>query len=366
VHAAIGENFRQKIETKEDLPASALMALFREAWALLVKGEFPDLFGRPKLPPEFAEDEDPETLRAEGEALTLKYLDEYCPAIQPAAVELPVEGRINGVEVKGFIDLLDTEGRIIDLKVVKRSPSEDKVSPDHRFQVATYRKLLDGMVTGEARVDHLVKNKTPKIVRQEYTIQNCDLEECEKMYPLVQQAIRTGLFLPIVRAICARASIARSGAPASASSAGRWETKVVPWSGPCSLPSAVCTFWNPGAAQPFAVVLRVPFRAARATATLEATRFFETDAEALSRSALTRPQRRRVASMIRRLPAALRRRFFFGAAGEGCPVRPTDCLLASAHLLRWAAAIRVRAARDILRPGRLPPVRDRAGCALLR
>ena len=100
------------------------------------------------------------------------------------------------MEVKGFIDLLDTEGRIIDLKVMKRSPQEDKVSPDHRFQVATYRKLLDGMVTGVARVDHLVKNKTPKIVRQEYTIQSCDLEEAEKMYPLVQQAIRTGLFLP--------------------------------------------------------------------------------------------------------------------------------------------------------------------------
>ena len=84
VHAAIGENFRQKIETKKDLPFAGVKALFREAWALLVKGEFLDVFGRPKLPPEFAEDEDPETLRAEGEALTLKYLDEYCPSIHPA------------------------------------------------------------------------------------------------------------------------------------------------------------------------------------------------------------------------------------------------------------------------------------------
>jgi RecB family exonuclease len=196
VHAAVAENMRQKIETKQDLPAAGVKALFREAWSLLVAGEFPDPFGRPKLAPEFAENEDPRQLAEEGEALTLKYLDEYCPAIQPAAVEFPVEGRIAGVEVKGFIDLLDTDGRIIDLKVVKRSPHEDKVSPDHRFQVATYRKLLDTRVSGAARVDHLVKNKSPKIVRQDYTIQDCDLEECEKMYPLVQQAIRTGLFLP--------------------------------------------------------------------------------------------------------------------------------------------------------------------------
>jgi hypothetical protein len=56
--------------------------------------------------------------------------------------------------------------------------------------------------------------------------------------------------------------------------------------------------------------------------------------------------------MVRCLPAALKRRFFFGAAGEGCPVIPTDRLLASAHLLPWAAPIRARAARDILRSGR--------------
>jgi hypothetical protein len=196
VHAAIGENMRQKIETKRDLPRTGVKALFREAWALLVKGEFPDVFGRPKLATEFAGDEDSRQLADEGEALTLKYLDEYCPAIQPKAVEFPVEGHIGSVDVKGFIDLLDADGRIIDLKVVKRSPQEEKASPDHRFQVATYRKLLSGIVTGVARIDHLVKNKTPKIVRQEYTIQNCDLEECDKMYPLVQQAIRTGLFLP--------------------------------------------------------------------------------------------------------------------------------------------------------------------------
>jgi len=193
IHAAIGENFRQKVQTGEDLPAAAVQALYRNAWALLVKGEFPSPFGIPKLPAEFADDEDPEQLKAEGEALALKYLDEVCPGMEPAAVELPVSGEIGGVSVRGFIDLLDTSGRVVDLKVVKRSPSE--VSADYRFQVATYRKLCP-QACGEARVDSLVKNKAPKIVQQGYTVQACDLNETERMYPLVQQAIRTGLFLP--------------------------------------------------------------------------------------------------------------------------------------------------------------------------
>jgi PD-(D/E)XK nuclease superfamily len=195
VHAAIGENFRQKIETQRDLPAADVRALYREAWDLLVAGEFPDVFGRPKLPAEFAGDEDAATLKAEGEALAVKYLEEQAWAIHPAAVELPVQGVIGGVPVRGFVDLLDTTGRIIDLKVVKRSPAEDTVSADYRFQVATYRQLCPG-ASGQARVDSLVKTKTPKLVQQAYTVQPCDLEETQRMYPLVQQAIRTELFLP--------------------------------------------------------------------------------------------------------------------------------------------------------------------------
>lgn len=139
VHVAIAENFRQKIETKQDLPPAGVKGLFDEAWDLAVRGELPGPYGKCSLPPEFAEDEEPDALKKEGEALTIQYLDESCPQIDPAAVELPVSGSIGGVPVRGFIDLLDTSGCVIDLKVTKRTPSE--VSPDHRVQIATYRKL---------------------------------------------------------------------------------------------------------------------------------------------------------------------------------------------------------------------------------
>ncbi|HEV3329900.1 MAG TPA: hypothetical protein VG096_02895 [Bryobacteraceae bacterium] len=128
-----------------------------------------------------------------GQALTLKYLDEACPSIEPAAVELPITGEIGGVGVRGYVDLLDTSGRVIELKSAARKPSE--VSPDHRFQVATYC-ALSPQVSGEARVDTLVKTKTPQLVEMPYTVQACDLTEIERMYPLVPRAIRTGLFLP--------------------------------------------------------------------------------------------------------------------------------------------------------------------------
>lgn len=193
VHAAIAENFRQKIETCQDLAPAGVKALFDEAWDLALKGELPGPYGKCALPPEFAQDEAPEQLKAEGETLATQYLEEACPSIDPAAVELSVSGSIGGVPVRGFIDLLDATGRVIDLKVVRRTPSE--ISADHRVQIATYRKLCP-KANGEARVDSLVKNKKPKLVQQAYTVADCDLVEIERMYPLVQQAIRAGLFLP--------------------------------------------------------------------------------------------------------------------------------------------------------------------------
>jgi len=196
VHAAINANFEQKIETKRDLPPMGVKAIYDDAWQLMVKGEYPPRYqgGQPSLPTEFRDDEDPAELKRLGEALTLKYLDEACPEIEPKAVEFKVSGTINGVRVRGYLDLLDAQGRVIDLKTAARTPSE--ISSDYRFQVATYRQLLGGIVTGEARVDTLVKTKVPKLVQMSCTIDQSDVDSVEKLYPVVQRGIRGGFFPP--------------------------------------------------------------------------------------------------------------------------------------------------------------------------
>ena len=75
VHAAIGANFEQKLETCKDLPAAGAQAIYNDAWDRLVAGEHE----KGSLPTEFREDENPDELKAQGLALTLKYLDEACP-----------------------------------------------------------------------------------------------------------------------------------------------------------------------------------------------------------------------------------------------------------------------------------------------
>jgi hypothetical protein len=144
VHRALEANFREKVTTKEDLDTLGVVALFRDAWHDQVEQT------------EFRDDEDPAALGKVGEQLVAKYMDEAAPWIQPAAVEVDVAGKIGGVSVRGKVDLLDEDGRVVDVKTAARKPSG--IAPDYAFQLATYRQ--------------------------------------EVLYPLVQEGIANGLYFP--------------------------------------------------------------------------------------------------------------------------------------------------------------------------
>jgi CRISPR/Cas system-associated exonuclease Cas4 (RecB family) len=181
VHVALARNFEQKIDTYEDLPTPGVIAIFREAWA------------EEREQTEFRDDEDPSELAACGEILVAKYLDEVAPMIEPAAVEVRVEGEIGGVTVQGWVDLLDVNGRILDLKTAARKPSS--IAPEHRFQIATYVQLTPG-ANGEARLDTLVKTKRPALVTQSFTITEQDVLATRALYPLAQTIMQSERCMP--------------------------------------------------------------------------------------------------------------------------------------------------------------------------
>ena len=108
-------------------------------------------------------------------------------------VEVPVDGKIGGVLVRGRVDLIDDQGRVIDLKTAAKSPSG--VPHRQRVQLATYKKLVPGCF-GEAQVITVVKNKTPKVVTTTATAGQADEEMIESLYPLAQEGMRSGLYYP--------------------------------------------------------------------------------------------------------------------------------------------------------------------------
>ena len=132
-------------------------------------------------------------LRRLGEKLVAKYMDEVAPTVEPAAVELDVQGEISGVSVRGRVDVLDVEGRLIDFKTASRRPS--CVSPDYAFQLATYQQITPG-ARGEVRIDSLVKTQTVQIVQQAYTVEEPDIRATQVLYPMAQKAMGSGTYCP--------------------------------------------------------------------------------------------------------------------------------------------------------------------------
>jgi CRISPR/Cas system-associated exonuclease Cas4 (RecB family) len=181
VHSALGENFAQKMETREDLAIEGVLALFREAWA------------SERDQTEFRDEENLQEIAATGEALVAKYMKQVAPTIEPAAVEIQVHGEISGVPVRGWIDLLDVEGRVIDIKTAKARPST--IEPMHKFQVATYAHLLPG-ASGEGRIDTLVKTKTPQVISQNFQITIEEMRAAQILYPAAQAAMRKQHYMP--------------------------------------------------------------------------------------------------------------------------------------------------------------------------
>jgi hypothetical protein len=181
-HAAIGENFKQKIETKEDLPAEGVYGLYLDALA----GELENVDGD-------VDDATRAELRDVGAPLVAVYMDQAAPKIEPAAIELSVAGEIAGVNVSGRIDLLDVHGNVIDFKSAAKAPSG--VRPDYRNQVTAYTMLLPG-ASGRARLDTVTKTKTVKLHQQTMDVVDADRKMVERLYPLAQESMRGGVYTP--------------------------------------------------------------------------------------------------------------------------------------------------------------------------
>lgn len=180
VHAAIAAWMSAKMEG-EVLSVLAAGEAFSDEWENEVS--------RAAL----RDDEDADDIHDQGRQLTEIYIREADCSTDPAAVESAVSGTVGGVKVQGYIDLLDTEGRVIDIKTSAKAPAG--IPPDHRLQLITYY-LLSNDARGVGRIDYLLKSKRPKLIHFITEIAADDVQYAEAVYPMVQDSIRDGVFYP--------------------------------------------------------------------------------------------------------------------------------------------------------------------------
>jgi hypothetical protein len=181
VHDAIAEHFRAKMAGENLDPADTAEAFDRSWWD--------QLDGDAVL----RDEDDPAELRAIGRTLAARYVAEAAPSIHPATVEEKVEGVIAGVRVQGRVDIREMDGTVRDIKTACRRPSG--IAAAHRFQLATYVQITPA-ASGAACVDTLVKTKQPQLVQISDCIDDAEIRQTHVMYPLVQDAMRGGLYVP--------------------------------------------------------------------------------------------------------------------------------------------------------------------------
>jgi hypothetical protein len=133
-HKAHEHNFRQKIQTHEDLPEKEVCEAFANAWDTAVQesGGFAEI--------EWG-DEKPSAMKDKGVELAAQYHALVSPLVQPVDVEKRIDHWVDGVEIPviGYIDV-ETERSGIERKTSKRRMTKPK--PDWEIQRLIYQQEL--------------------------------------------------------------------------------------------------------------------------------------------------------------------------------------------------------------------------------
>ena len=180
-HGTLARNFRQKMSTGRDMETQELREVFAEEWSSAIAEAA------------LRDDEDGDEIAATGQILVAAYLAEAAGSLQPHAVEQTVQGEIAGVNVRGIVDLLDADGRVLDFKTASKRPNG--ISAEHSLQLTTYAMITPG-ASGLCRLDTVTKTKTVQVIQQSYQVGAEDRRFAETLYPMVQESIRDGIYPP--------------------------------------------------------------------------------------------------------------------------------------------------------------------------
>ncbi len=181
-HRALRVNWEQKVTTRVDLPVGEVLAAYSTAW--LEECEIT----------EFRDEENPRELLDTGLGLVNEFMTVAAPGIQPAegGVEKHVTGVIGGVKVQGYVDVLDVDGTTHDTKTAAKNPSG---LADYMLQLSTYPQITPG-ATRRVKLHVVTKTKVPAVHPFTRTLDDQDLRVAQTTYPLAQEAMRQGVYLP--------------------------------------------------------------------------------------------------------------------------------------------------------------------------
>jgi len=189
IHQGLEENYKQKKETKVDLPINKVLEMYASFFDGAEKKEEINWKG-----------ELPGSIKDSGVGLIKVYQQEISPTIQPIAVEEEFNLGFENVPytLKGYLDLVDQNRVIRETKTAKRAYPKDSALVD--IQLTAYNLAYKYLKKEEPKAlcfDIMVKNKTPKV----HTVEAPPRTEAElrrflKLLGAITRAVKSGIFYP--------------------------------------------------------------------------------------------------------------------------------------------------------------------------
>ena len=195
-HRTNERNFRQKIESRIDLPKEEILATFSDEWE---KGKY----GIAWREEELAGDS---VAKAEGKwkdsgiGLIGKYHEEQAPLVQPVLIEEKFRVEFHGdfPPLDGIIDRITEDESVEDDKFVGKTPPEDDALKD--VQLTCYHlgyRAKFGKDPKALRKRFAVDLKTPKtVVREAPPREKAQLDRFLFRLEAGMKSIKSGIFLP--------------------------------------------------------------------------------------------------------------------------------------------------------------------------
>lgn len=193
VHAVLEKNYKQKIESRKDLPIEELIEYWHEIFKELLNKENK----------KFSEDIIDWLTKAWEKSIKL-YMREVAPEIQPIASEqkFKITSEKYWITILWYIDLITEDGYIIDFKTVWASKSRmytqnyvDNLMQLTMYSIA-YRKMYK-KTEKWVRIEALKRLKSwPKIACFNSTRSNRQIEQLGQLMKQMRKLIDLWLFYP--------------------------------------------------------------------------------------------------------------------------------------------------------------------------
>ena len=200
VHSAIEAALKAKRRFRQDLPLEEMERVFDQVWN---RGLPPETETTGESREEF------DDVREEGYDLLAFYLEEVAPKVRPHLVEHRFSFELAGIPVPvvGQVDLIETDGAVVDHKTSLRPYREDYLDSDvqlfcyavgyafFRLGVRARKGILPPAVfVNDARVDVIIRGPAPRLqqIRKKYS--NDDLSRIAGVLRNLALEIESGEF----------------------------------------------------------------------------------------------------------------------------------------------------------------------------